>query len=75
MALLSTQVSIGLFSPNPIQLDLEALAVLRVLDSIRGHLDKMVRGYAASELQKLEEFYPNYRNVYRTIAVVPYQQT
>lgn len=72
---LSTQVSIDHPSPIPIQLDLEALAVVSVLDSIHGHLDKMLGGYAASELQRLEEFYPNYENAYRTIVVVPHQRT
>ena len=74
VATLSTQGSIDHSSPIPIQLDLEALAVLSVLDSIHGHLDKMLGGYAASELQRSEGFYPNYENAYRTIVVVPRQR-
>ena len=73
--MLSTLVSIGHFSPIPIQLDLEVLAVVSVLDSIRGHLDKLLGGCAASELQRLEEFSPNYENVYRTVVAVLCQRT
>lgn len=43
MTTLPTLVSIGHFSPIPIQLDLEALAVVSALDFIRGHLDKATR--------------------------------
>ena len=48
VATLPTPVSIDHFSPILIQLDLEALAVVSALDFIRGHLDKLLKGCAAS---------------------------
>lgn len=56
MATLPTLVSIGHFSPIPIQLDLEALAVVSALDFIRGHLDKAARrmcGFIAAEVGEI----------------------
>lgn len=75
VATLSTQVSIGHPSPIPIHLDLEALAVLHVLDSIHGHLETKLGGYAASELQRLGESYPNCETAYKTVVVLPHQWT
>ena len=70
MAKLSRLVSIGRLSPIPIQLDLKVLVVQGVL----GPLDMKRGGCAASELQRLEEFYPGYENSYRIVVVEPRQQ-
>lgn len=65
-----TLVSIGHFSPSPI-ISPEALAVVSVLVSVLGHLDRLLGGlYAASRLRRLVELYPNYRNEYKTVVVV-----
>ena len=50
-------------SPNPTQLDLEALAASSGLGSIHGHLGTMHGVGAASKQQMLVESDPEYRSV------------
>lgn len=73
VAKLSTLVFIGCLSPVPTQLDLEVLVVQGVLGSRHGLLNMKLGGYAASELQGLEELYPGYENSYRAVVAEPRQ--